>query len=104
MHRRLDTTLRTLRQDLGLHLDQLAVDRACREAGHSWRPCLLTPLALVHWLLIQVLHGNTAIEHPTLLAGRAFTASAYCQARGRLPLAVLRALLRGLVGSLAPVT
>ena len=102
MHRRLDTTLRTLRQDLGLHLDRDAVERACRQVGHHWRPCTLTPFALIHWLLIQVLHGNTAIEHITLLAGRAFTAPAYCQARARLPLAVLRALLEGLVGSITP--
>jgi len=104
MHRRLDTTLRTLRQDLDFHLDQDTVEQACRQAGHRWRPCLLTPFALIHWFLIQVLHGNTAIEHLTLMAGRAFTASAYCQARARLPLAVLRALLEGLVGSLAPLT
>jgi Transposase DDE domain len=104
MHRRLDTTLQTLRQDLDTHLDEHAVDQACRQAGHRWRPCLLTPFALIHWLLIQVLHGNTAIEHITLLAGRTFTASAYCQARARLPLAVLRATLKALAGSLAPVT
>ena len=104
MHRRLDTTLRTLRQDLDLHLDQDAVERACRQVGHRWRPCLLTPFALIHWFLIQILLGNTAIEHITLMAGRAFTASAYCQARARLPLALLRALLQGLVGSLTPLT
>ena len=47
--------------------------------------------------------GNTAIEHLTLMAGRAFTASAYCQARSRLPLAVLQAILRDLVGAIGPV-
>ncbi len=104
MHRRLDTTLGSLRQDLDLHLDEAAVRHACQAAGHRWRPCLLIPLVLIHWFLIQVLHGNTAIEHLTLLAGRAFTASAYCQARSRLPLAVLQALLKGLVGSLVPLT
>jgi len=104
MHRRLDTTLSSLRQDLDLHLDQTAIQHACQAAGHRWRPCLLIPLVLIHWFLIQVLHGNTAIEHLTLLAGRAFTASAYCQARSRLPLAVLQVLLKGLVSSLVPLT
>jgi hypothetical protein len=104
MHHRLDTTLRTLRQDLDLHLDERAVEDACRRAGHRGRVCLLTPFVLIHWFLIQVLHGNTAIEHVALMAGRAFTASAYCQARARLPLAVLRAILRDLVGAIGPVT
>ena len=40
--------------------------------------------------------GNTALTHVSLLAGLAFTASAFCQARARLPLAVFQTvLLRG---------
>ena len=35
----------------------------------------LTPAAIIHWFLIQVLHGNTALTDVSLLAGRAFTAS-----------------------------
>ena len=57
MHHRIDTTLRALRQDLDLHLDERAVENACRRAGHRGRVCLLTPFALIHWFLIQVLHG-----------------------------------------------
>ena len=104
MHRLLDNTLRAIRQDLDIHLDRPFIERACRHAGHSWRSCGLTPTALVHWLLIQVLHGNTALNHISLLAGRAFTASAICQARARLPLAVLQAILKALVTSLDPAT
>ena len=36
--------------------------------------CLLTPASIIHWFLIQVLHGNTALTHGSLLAGRAFSA------------------------------
>jgi Transposase DDE domain len=38
------------------------------------------------------------------MAGRAFSASAFCQARARLPLAVFRAVLRGLVQAVVPDT
>ena len=104
MHRLLDNTLRSIRQNLDLHLDRRFVERICREQGHSWRSCGLPPTVLIHWLLIQVLHGNTALNHLSLMAGRAFSASAICQARARLPLAVLQAILKALVGSLDPVT
>ena len=56
-----------------------------------WGTTVLGPVATVHLFLLQVLHGNTAWPHSPTSAGRAFTASAYCQARARLPLAVFRA-------------
>ena len=94
MHRRISTTLNTLRQDLAAKLGCDFIHHACRQAGHSWcDSCLLTPAAIIHWFLIQVLHGNTALTHVSLLAGRAFTASAFCQARARLPLAVFQTVL-----------
>ena len=65
---------------------------------------LLTPAAVIHWFLIQVFHGNTALNHVTLMAGRSFTASAFCQARTRLPLAVFRAVLRAVIHALVPDT
>jgi hypothetical protein len=104
MHRRIDTALRQIRQDLDLHLDKSVITDACKQVGHVWRECLLTPFAIIHWFLLQVLNGNTALTHVSLLAGRAFTAEAFCQARARLPLAVFRAVLRGLVKALVPVT
>jgi hypothetical protein len=51
-----------------------------------------------------VLHGNTALQHISLLANRAFTSSAYCQARGSLPLRVYQAVLRTLIKALVPDT
>src|SRR5271166_4411722 len=105
MHRRISTTLNTLRQDLAAKLGCDFIHHACRQAGHSWcDSCLLTPAAIIHWFLIQVLHGNTALTHVSLLAGRAFTASAFCQARAALPLAVYRAVLREMVKGLIPAT
>jgi hypothetical protein len=105
MHRRISATLNTLRQDLAAKLGGDFIHAACRAAGHSWcDSCLLTPAAIIHWFLIQVLHGNTALTHVSLLAGRAFTASAFCQARARLPLAVFQTVLREVVKVLIPAT
>jgi hypothetical protein len=105
MHRRISTTLQTLRQDLAAQLGGDFIHAACRAAGHTWcDSCLLTPAAIIHWFLIQILHGNTALTHVSLLAGRAFTASAFCQARSRLPLAVFRTVLRQMVQVLIPAT
>src|SRR4029077_15649718 len=81
------------------------IHHACRLAGHSWcASCLLTPAAIIHGFLIQVIHGNTALTHVSLLAGRAFTGSAFCQARARLPLAVSQTVLRSRVKALLPAT
>ena len=77
---------------------------AARQATAWCDSCLLTPAAIIHWFLIQVLHGNTALTHVSLLAGRAFTASAFCQARARLPLAVFQTVLRAVVKILVPAT
>jgi hypothetical protein len=102
MHQRIDNALRALRQDLPSHLDESTVHAACRKVGHTWRECLLTPVAIIHWFITQVLHGNTALNHISLFADRQFTDSAYCQARIRLPLAVFQAVLKGLVQALSP--
>jgi hypothetical protein len=69
MHQRIVAALRLLRQDLARHLDEKAIHDACRQTGHRWRNRGLTPAAIIHWFIIQVLHGNTALEHISLLAG-----------------------------------
>ena len=98
------------------HFGIVAVD--CAKARSKWiladfygrilippsDSCLLTPAAIIHWFLIQVLHGNTALTDVSLLAGLAFTASAFCQARARLPLAVFQTVLRAVIKILVPAT
>jgi hypothetical protein len=91
MHQRISTTLKTLRQDLAAGLGGDFILKACHATGHTWsESCLLTPPAIIHWFLVQIFHGSTALNHVSLLAGRAFTAAAFCQARAALPLAVYR--------------
>ena len=104
MHQRIVTTVGQLRQDLARHLDKKAIHNACRQAGHRWRHCVLTPAAIIHWFIIQVLHGNTAVEHVSLLAGRVFTGAAYCLARSNLPLRIYQTVLRALIEALVPQT
>lgn len=81
-----------VRQDLAEILSPDSIRDACREAGYRWRGRLLDPVATVSLFLLQVLNGNTACRHVVHFGAFAFSASAYCQARIRLPLLVLRTL------------
>jgi hypothetical protein len=49
---------------------------------------------VLHLFILQILHRNTALSHLPRLVGQTFSASALCQARMRLPLAVFQAVLR----------
>jgi len=104
MHHRIDTILKQLRQDVARRLEPESIVSACREAGHFWRKCILNPVAIVHWFVIQVSYGNTSLEHVARLSGGLFTGAAYCLARALLPLAVFQFVLRDLVKSLVPIT
>lgn len=100
MHHQIGTILQRLRQDLGPWLDAPAILQVCRDAGHLWRDGPLNPAATVLALLTQVLHRNTALSHLPHLTGLANSASAFCQARARLPLEVFHALVERLAASL----
>jgi hypothetical protein len=65
----------------------------CRGAGMQWRQTLLNPLTTLRLFFLQILHGNLAIEKLPHLSGLSFAASAYCQARQRLPLEIFQRLL-----------
>jgi hypothetical protein len=67
--------------------------------GHAWRDRELDPATTVALFVQQILHGNVACSEVRHLAtnaaagNRTFTPGAYCQARGRLPLAVVQSLM-----------
>ncbi|MGA8352014.1 MAG: hypothetical protein WB773_29760, partial [Isosphaeraceae bacterium] len=66
------STLNALRQDLTAKLDSDVIHAVCRAAGHTWYDsALLTPTAIIPWFLLQDFHGNTALNHVALMAGRA---------------------------------
>lgn len=74
-------------------LNRSSVERAAREAGHHWRERQLDPATTLALFVQQVICGNTPCTQLRHIAGRSFTASAYCQARARLPLAVYQEML-----------
>jgi len=81
-----------IREDLVDDLDRPTIERHCRAIGYRWRDGLLDPFNTVHLFILQVLHRNTAMTHLPHLSGERFSASAYCQARQRLPLELFRRL------------
>jgi hypothetical protein len=82
-----------IKRNVAEALSAEAIEDACRAARHSWRNRDVGPARTVHTFLTQVLHGNTACEHAVQLTSLSCSASAYCQARSRLPLAVWERLL-----------
>ena len=80
--------LRQVREDLAGLVERTAVKEVCQTLGYDWRDRHLDPYTTIHLFILQVLNQNTAMTHPPHLAGERFTASAYCQARQRLPVAL----------------
>jgi len=101
---RIIPVLDRLRQDVSAALAPEAIERECRRAGHSWRERLLGPATTVYLFLLQVLHGNTACRHVVHFGEWSFSDAAYCQARKRLPLAVLHALLESTAAAVRTTT
>lgn len=88
--------LRQIKEDLDAHLTPVEIQEACRACGHQWRDRVLGPARTVQALLLQILHA-TAMTGVSRLVGPSFSASAYCQALQRLPVEVMRVLLRQFV-------
>ncbi len=84
-----------IKSDVARHLQAATIERLCRELNYTWRQRILGPVATVQAFLLQVLHGNTACDHVPHLVGQQFSGEAYCQARARLPLALIRAAALG---------
>ena len=96
--------LKHIQAELATLLDAPTILTLCREGGYQWRTRQLDPVTTVHLFLLQILHGNTACSHLPHLAAQRFTASAFCQARTRLPLFVLEQLLRRTAAVCEPTT
>lgn len=62
--------------------------RACEGVGHQYRDRVLGPVATIQAMFVQAVHGNMPIGGVVRLHREAFSASAYCQARQRIPLEV----------------
>jgi hypothetical protein len=95
--------LAQIKNELTKYLQSDTVEQVFRDSGMSWRNRVLDPLTTLRLFVLQILHGNTAINHLRHFHSRPFTDSAYCQARMRLPLDALQQLLRKLVSALQPL-
>lgn len=89
----ISAALRRVKEDPGTVLSREHVRAACGEIGHRFRDRKLDPFLTIVAMVVQVMHGNTAIGHVVRLMHSAFNESAFCQARTRLPLEVLMLLV-----------
>ncbi len=88
------------KKDWTRELSADAIAQAARDTGMRWYDSTLNPIATIQIFFLQILHGNTACEHLSHLAGMSFTAAAYCKARMRIKLEVLTSLLARCAGQL----
>src|SRR4030088_1339916 len=85
--------LRQFKTNVGTAIAAETITKICQYLGYKCRERVLDPVTTVHVFLLQILHGNTACTALSRLAGLTFTATAYCEARKRLPLTVFAVLL-----------
>ena len=86
--------IKQFQQEWTSQLEPDAILAACRGVTYRWRERTLNPVTTIQLFFVQILHGNTACTHLRHLTKLNVTASAYCQARMKLPLAVFEQLLR----------
>src|SRR5579864_8812775 len=90
-----------LKQNWGQELEDEAIRRAMEDAGHKWRERELDPVTTFRLFVLQILFGNVACNFVPRLGGKRVTGSAYCAARGRLPLPAFETLLTRCTGKMA---
>jgi hypothetical protein len=98
------TVLQRFKTDWAAPRQHEAIHAACEAVGYTaWRARLLKPVITVPLCLVQILYGPTACRHLPPLAGVSCRASAYGQARAKLPVRGLEHLLERL-GQSVPST
>ncbi len=102
LHQRLVSIFGGIRKAVASHLDEQAINAACREEKDTWRERLFNPTNTVHLFILQILNRNTALNDLPRKSHESFTGSAFCKARQRLALRVFQRLLRSLAETLLP--
>jgi hypothetical protein len=82
--------LRQVKDDLPQLIESSVNQAVAEQRDWTWRNRLLNPMVLMQLFILQIMHGNTAINHLRHLCSLTFTAAAYCNARKRLPLALVQ--------------
>jgi hypothetical protein len=94
--------VRQFKADVAKALSAETINKICGYLQYHWRDRVLNPTNTIHVFFLQILHGNTACTALARLAGLSFTATAYCAARKRLPLALFHDLLQHVCDALYP--
>src|SRR5208337_4565171 len=102
LHQRLVSIFSGIQKAVATHLDEQAINAACRAEKYTWRERLFNPTNTVHLFILQILNRNTALNDLPRKSHESFTGSAFCKARRRLPLRVFQRLLRSLAATLLP--
>lgn len=92
-----DLALTRVRQNTGELLVRDGIDQLARRLDHTFRHTILTPGNTLCWFVQQIAQGNVACSSVRHLAGEAFSDSAWCQARQRLPIKLIQQVHRGLI-------
>jgi hypothetical protein len=96
--------LSRIKQDVADVIKPAVVEALCVEHHYDWRQGPLDPATTIALFVQQVLAGNVPCSEVRHLAGKSFTASAWCQARARLPLAVYQSMLTRVCDAALPQT
>jgi hypothetical protein len=68
-----------LKQNWSQELEDEAIRRAMKEAGHKWRERDLDPVTTLRLFALQILFGNVACNFVPHLGNKNVTGSAYCK-------------------------
>jgi hypothetical protein len=90
----LTQVVKQFQQEWTTQLEPEAILSICHDVGYEWRERCLDPVTTMQFFFVQIVNGNTACTHLRHLTKLDISASAYCQARTRLPLEVFHRLLR----------
>jgi hypothetical protein len=90
----LTQVVKQFQQEWTTQLEPEAILSICHDVGYEWRERCLDPVTTMQFFFVQIVNGNTACTHLRHLTKLNVSASAYCQARTRLPLEVFHRLLR----------
>ena len=81
-------SIEKIKSDPTKFLTPQSIIHACEGVGHEYRDRVLGPVETIQAMFVQAVHGNLPIGGVVRLHHETFTASAYCQARQRIPLEV----------------
>ena len=62
LHQRLVSIFGGIRKAVATHLDEQAINAACRAEKYTWRERLFNPTNTVHLFILQILNRNTALN------------------------------------------